>query len=95
MAPKVVGCLEPKMAPPHKLCGSCLSQKLLASVVHTLTCRLPTAESRNKGGFPRNLRQKPPRSGGHLSPGPKGGWLFGAENGTTSGALWLSKILCS
>ena len=24
---------------PQKLCGSCLSQKLLASVVHTLTCR--------------------------------------------------------
>jgi hypothetical protein len=27
-----------KVALPHKLCGSCLSQKLLASVVHTLTC---------------------------------------------------------
>jgi hypothetical protein len=27
-----------KMALPQKLCGSCLSQKLLASVVHTLTC---------------------------------------------------------
>jgi hypothetical protein len=26
------------MALPQKLCGSCLSQKLLASVVHTLTC---------------------------------------------------------
>ena len=38
------------MALPQKLCGSCLSQKLLASVVHTLTCRLPAAESRNKGG---------------------------------------------
>jgi hypothetical protein len=23
---------------PQKLCGSCLSQKLLASVVHTLAC---------------------------------------------------------
>jgi hypothetical protein len=23
---------------PQKLCGSCLSQKLLASIVHTLTC---------------------------------------------------------
>jgi hypothetical protein len=27
-----------KMVLPQKLCGSCLSQKLLASVVHTLTC---------------------------------------------------------
>jgi hypothetical protein len=27
-----------KRALPQKLCGSCLSQKLLASVVHTLTC---------------------------------------------------------
>ena len=37
LARKVAGCLEPKMAPPQKLCGSRLSQKLLASVVHTLT----------------------------------------------------------
>jgi hypothetical protein len=28
----------PKRALPQKLCGSCLSQKLSASVVHTLTC---------------------------------------------------------
>ena len=28
----------PKRGLPQKLCGSCLSQKLLASVVHTLTC---------------------------------------------------------
>ena len=34
---KVAGCLELKMAPPQKLCGSRLSQKLLASVFHTLT----------------------------------------------------------
>jgi hypothetical protein len=27
-----------KTALPQKLCGSCLSQKLLASVVHTLAC---------------------------------------------------------
>ena len=37
LARKVAGCLEPKMAPPQKLCGSRLSQKLLASVFHTLT----------------------------------------------------------
>jgi len=34
---KVAGCLEPKMAPPQKVSGSRLSQKLLASVFHTLT----------------------------------------------------------
>ena len=34
---KVAGCLEPKMAPPQKLSGSHLSQKLLAFVFHTLT----------------------------------------------------------
>ena len=51
LAPKVADCLELKMAPPQELCGSRLSQKLLASVFHTPTCRLPTSESRNRGGF--------------------------------------------
>ena len=37
------------MALPHKLCGSRLSQNLLASVVHTLTCA---------GYFLRNLGTK-------------------------------------
>ena len=37
LARKVAGCLDPKMAPPQKLCGSRLSQKRLASVFHTLT----------------------------------------------------------
>jgi hypothetical protein len=37
LARKVVGCLEPKMALPQKLSGSCLSQKRLASVFHTVT----------------------------------------------------------
>jgi hypothetical protein len=37
LARKVADCLEPKMAPPQKLCGSHLSQKLLASVFHTIT----------------------------------------------------------
>ena len=48
---KVAGCLELKMVLPQKLCGSCLSQKLLASVFHTLTCRLLATESRNQGGY--------------------------------------------
>ena len=42
--------------------------------------------------LPKNLRQKPPGPGGHLSSGPVGGWLSGAKNGATSGALWLSPV---
>ena len=38
LAGKVPGCLEPKMGLPQKLCAFCLFQKLLDSVVHTLTC---------------------------------------------------------
>jgi hypothetical protein len=38
LARKVAGCLEPKMALPQKHFGSRLSQKLLASVFHTVTC---------------------------------------------------------
>jgi hypothetical protein len=37
LARKVAGCLELKMAPPQKLCGSRLFQKRLASVFHTIT----------------------------------------------------------
>jgi hypothetical protein len=37
LAREVAGCLEPKMVPPQKVSGSRLSQKLLASVFHTLT----------------------------------------------------------
>ena len=38
LAGKVPGCLEPETGLPQNLCGFCLSQKLFASVVHTLTC---------------------------------------------------------
>ena len=38
LAGKMPGCLELKRGLPQKLCGFCLSQKLLASVVHTRTC---------------------------------------------------------
>ena len=37
LARKVASCLELKMALPQKLCGSCLSQKRLASVFPTVT----------------------------------------------------------
>jgi hypothetical protein len=38
LARKVPRCLEPETGSAQKLCGFCLSQKLLTSVVHTLTC---------------------------------------------------------
>jgi hypothetical protein len=60
LARKVAGCLELKMAPPQKLSGSRLSQKLLASVFHTLTraaCppRSPGAKVAPAGVWGRNL----------------------------------------
>jgi hypothetical protein len=46
------------MAPPQKLCGSRLSQKLLAPHLQTACCRVPEPR------WPQwNLRQKPPRPG--------------------------------
>ena len=68
LARKVAGCLEPKMAPPQKLCGSCLSQKRLASVFHTLTraaCppRSPGAKKAPAGACATNLSgQADPRA---------------------------------
>jgi hypothetical protein len=59
LARKVAGCLEPKMAPSQKLSGSRLSQKLLASVFHTL----PVQPALPRVPEPRwllwSLRQKP------------------------------------
>jgi hypothetical protein len=57
---------------------------------HLQTARRGVPEPR---WLPRNLRQKPHKPDRHLSSGPKGGRLSGAENGTASGALWLSPVL--
>jgi hypothetical protein len=38
LASKVPGCLKSEKGLSQNLCGLCLSQKLLASVIHTLTC---------------------------------------------------------
>ena len=89
-----------KTALPQKLCGSRVSQKLLASVVHTLTCADCPQRSLEPRWLLRNLRQKPLGPCRHLSSGPEGGWLPGAENHAVSEALWLSPVpeaasLCS
>ena len=60
LARKVAGCLELKMAPPQKLCGPRLFQKLLASIFHTLTraaCppRSPRTKVAPAGALGRNL----------------------------------------
>ena len=62
--------------------SSRLSQKLLASVFLTLTCRLPTTESRNRDGYRGNLRQKAPRPADTCPLAPKvAGCLQAARRG--------------
>ena len=70
---------NPKMVLSQKLCGSRLSQQLLASVVHTLTCADYFLRSPEPRWLPRILRQNPPRPGRHLSFGREGGWMSGAR----------------
>jgi hypothetical protein len=60
LARKVAGCLEPKMAPPQKLCDSRLYQELLASVFHMVSraaCppRSPGAKKAPAGACDTNL----------------------------------------
>jgi hypothetical protein len=54
---------SPKRGLPQKLCGSCLSQKLLASVVHTLTCANYFQQSPRTKMAPANAEAKPSRTG--------------------------------
>jgi hypothetical protein len=60
LARKVVSCLEPKMAPPQKLCDSRPYQKRLASVFHTVSraacpLRSPGAKKVPAGACDTNL----------------------------------------
>ena len=60
LARKVAGCLEPKMAPPQKLCDSRPYQKRLASVFHTVSraacpLRSPGAKKAPAGACDTNL----------------------------------------
>ena len=48
---------------PQKLCGSCLSQKLLASVVHTLTCADYFRQSLRTKKSSADAEAKPSRAG--------------------------------
>jgi hypothetical protein len=41
---------------------------------------------------PADIRQNPPRLGGHLSTGREGAGMFGARKGAASEALWLPPV---
>jgi hypothetical protein len=90
--PEVVGCLELKMAPPQKLCGSCLSQKLLAPVVHTLTYADCPPWSPGTKVSPTEPEAEASGPGRHLSSSPEGHWMSGAENGAASEQYQFSNI---
>ena len=64
---KVPGCLEPKTGLPQKLCDFCLFQKLLASVVHPLTCADQSQGDLGTKMPPPDAVAKPSWRGRHLS----------------------------
>ena len=80
------------MAPPQKLCGSRLSQKLLASVFHTLTCADCPPQSLRIKMAPLEPEAEASRAVQTPVLCPEGGRLSGAKNGTASEALWLSSV---
>ena len=92
LARKVASCLEPKMALPQKLCGSRLSQKLLASVFHTLTHAACPPQSPEPRWLLRSLRQKTLGPGRPLCSHQEGGRLSVAENGADS-QCFLSNVI--
>ena len=77
-----------KMALPQKLCGSRLSQKLLASVFHTLTSADCPPRSPGTKMASAEPEAEASRAGRTPVSGREGGQLSGAENGATSEALW-------
>jgi hypothetical protein len=83
---------SPKTAPPQKLCGSCLSQKLLASVFHTLTCADCPPQSLVTKMAPAEPEAEASRARRTPVLCPEGGQLSGVENGAASEALWLSPV---
>jgi hypothetical protein len=71
---------SPKTGLPQKLCGSLLSQKLLASVVHTLTCADYSRWSPRTNMSPADAQA----TGSHPCLEP--------EKGAASEALWLLPV---
>ena len=71
---------SPKTVLLQKLCGSRLSQKPLASVVHTLTCADCPPWSPGTKVAPLESEAEASGPGRHLSSGPEGGRMSGAEN---------------
>jgi hypothetical protein len=66
------------MVLPQKLCGSCLSQKLLASMVHILASADNFLRSPGAKMAPSDPEAKTSRAGGPLSSGREGGRMSGA-----------------
>jgi hypothetical protein len=66
------------MVLPQKLCGSYLSQKLLASVVHTLACADNFLQSPGAKMAPSDAEAKTSWAGRTLSSGQEGGRMSGA-----------------
>jgi hypothetical protein len=78
-----------KTALPQKLCGPRLSQKLLASVFHTLTCADCPLQSPGTNMTPVEPEAEASRAGRTPVLFPEGGRLSGAENDAASKTLFL------
>jgi hypothetical protein len=65
----------------QKLCHFVLSQKLLASVVHTLICADLSWRDPGTKMAPPGIQQSPPRHARHLSSGREGARMSGARKG--------------
>jgi hypothetical protein len=59
-----------------------LSKKMLASVVHTLTCADLSWQDPGMKMAPADAPANPPGWGGYLSSGREGAWMSGAQNGS-------------